>query len=559
MNDTVPAAFLSYSHFDDEHDGQYITQFRALLEREVRAQTGRDFRIFQDWRDIPWGQPWRDRIEEAIDSVTFLLPVLSPNFFTSPECCREVKRFLEREQALDRNDLILPVYYIDCGLLKQTDAAQHDLLTQLINSRQYADWRPLRRQSLESQEVWREVARLARSISAMLSAVPAARPHLAALYAACPELKNLFRQLPVAVGELRAWCHQAMPSDVPIPIPADYDTLDLLEWLAGKGQLAGGQVPLLSVLRQLQPLPSDVAARNRLEQAIQWIASRFGGVATQILPEPTPAMSQNAAALMLEIWPTAGNRCNVHGRLFYSAERIRSVYVREKNDKEDTRLNLDDENDLTGLVEDLRKLLVDYSVDEDNVIVEFFLPQELLSRAVEQWIDEFDDPLGTCLPVVVRPRHCLRERARQMGLQHCWNHLQAQWEKPFPEGFWWFTGFEETQRRQVRGKLQEGVCIVLGFVPDVAAPSRQNAVLYLLHVGTPIALWTRREDNLADFDQELRALLQNKPLKNLPGIIRDMRHKLWKDKKESVPCYHLTLLWDDPGRCLDKPVYQAPV
>ena len=111
MSNTVPAAFLSYSHFDDEHDGQYITQFRKSLEGEVHALTGHNFVIFQDRRDIDWGQQWRQRIEQTIDSATFLITILSPKFFTSPECCREVKRFLEREQALGRNDLILPVYY----------------------------------------------------------------------------------------------------------------------------------------------------------------------------------------------------------------------------------------------------------------------------------------------------------------------------------------------------------------------------------------------------------------------------------------------------------------
>ncbi len=169
MNDTVPAAFLSYSHFDDEHDEGHITQFRALLEREVRAQTGREFVVFQDRRDIHWGQQWRQRIEQTLDSATFLIPILSPNFFASAECRREVERFVEREKVLNRYDLILPVYYIDSTLLNEAAAAQRDPLVQLFNSRQYADWRPLRLKSLKSKTVRQAVVNLAQSIRDAMS------------------------------------------------------------------------------------------------------------------------------------------------------------------------------------------------------------------------------------------------------------------------------------------------------------------------------------------------------------------------------------------------------
>jgi cobaltochelatase CobT len=49
-----PAAFLSYVHTDD-HDGR-ITAFREQLSNEIRMQIGRPFPIFQDRKDIQWGQ-----------------------------------------------------------------------------------------------------------------------------------------------------------------------------------------------------------------------------------------------------------------------------------------------------------------------------------------------------------------------------------------------------------------------------------------------------------------------------------------------------------------------
>jgi F-box protein 11 len=99
--DSVPAGFLSYAHIDDE-DGR-VTAFRKALEGEVRRQTGRqDVRIFQDLDGLAWGQAWEERIDSSLDAVTFLVPVLTPSFFASKQCRRELQRFLDRERRLGR-------------------------------------------------------------------------------------------------------------------------------------------------------------------------------------------------------------------------------------------------------------------------------------------------------------------------------------------------------------------------------------------------------------------------------------------------------------------------
>lgn len=54
-----PAAFMSYVHFDDEHDHGQLTEFRKRLSGEVRMQTGDDFAIFQDRDHINWEKAGR--------------------------------------------------------------------------------------------------------------------------------------------------------------------------------------------------------------------------------------------------------------------------------------------------------------------------------------------------------------------------------------------------------------------------------------------------------------------------------------------------------------------
>lgn len=169
----VPAAFLSYVHDDDKYG--HITTFCERLGDEVRMAVGTDFAIFQDRKDISWGQNWKQRLEESIDEVTFLIPVITPSFFNRPYCREELRRFLEREERLGRSDLILPVYFIDTPLLNEDELRATDELAQVIASRQHADWRELRFEPFTNPHVGRTLERLARQIRDALPRTRAAK------------------------------------------------------------------------------------------------------------------------------------------------------------------------------------------------------------------------------------------------------------------------------------------------------------------------------------------------------------------------------------------------
>jgi hypothetical protein len=182
VGETAPAAFLSYAHHDDEHEHGSITAFRRALEGEVRSQTGRqDIRIFQDRDDIAWGDAWKERVDRSLDAVTFLIPVLTPSFLASAQCCRELRRFLEREQRLGRNDLILPVYWITAPALEDRRRRNGDELAGELASRQYADWRELRFHELGGGEARRALAALATRIRDTLDPVDHAGRSLEAI------------------------------------------------------------------------------------------------------------------------------------------------------------------------------------------------------------------------------------------------------------------------------------------------------------------------------------------------------------------------------------------
>jgi parallel beta-helix repeat protein len=152
---------MSYVRFDDAHEDGQLSAFRERLAGEIRIQTGREFPIFQDRKDIAWGQSWRQRIEETLDEATLLLVIVTPGLFLSPACRDEVARFRERERELGRTDLILPVYYVSARELDDPDQRKADELATLLWSRQYADWRELRFEPLTSPVVRKAFAQLA--------------------------------------------------------------------------------------------------------------------------------------------------------------------------------------------------------------------------------------------------------------------------------------------------------------------------------------------------------------------------------------------------------------
>jgi F-box protein 11 len=159
---------MSYVRFDDQHENGRLTEFRNRLSGEVRMQTGEDFPIFQDRNDIQWGQNWKERIDDSIDEVTFLIPIITPSFFNSAACRDELERFLTRERKLKRNDLILPVYYVGSPVFDDDTKRAKDKLAQEISKHQYADWRDLRFEPFTSPQVGKILAQLAVQIRSAL-------------------------------------------------------------------------------------------------------------------------------------------------------------------------------------------------------------------------------------------------------------------------------------------------------------------------------------------------------------------------------------------------------
>lgn len=169
-------AFLSYSHADNDHDGDKIRQFILKLAGEVGVLIGERFEIFIDSPGIATGQKWQKRLDEAVDGASIFIPILTPSYFRSEPCKKEFDRFRKREKSLKRDDLIFPIYYVQSDEIQNKEKLAANPRAQELMKRQYEDWRGYRHEQLTSSDVARAITQIAEHIKKALEREPALTP-----------------------------------------------------------------------------------------------------------------------------------------------------------------------------------------------------------------------------------------------------------------------------------------------------------------------------------------------------------------------------------------------
>jgi hypothetical protein len=151
--------FWSYVHTDDQVEGERISRLARDVAGQFEMLTGEPLALFLDRDGIKWGEDWRDKIDSSLASVAFFIPVLTPRYFMSPECRKELQFFARRATHLGIKELVLPLLYVDVPSLR--DEAPTDELISLVQSFQREDWRDLRLVDATSEAYRKGVTRLA--------------------------------------------------------------------------------------------------------------------------------------------------------------------------------------------------------------------------------------------------------------------------------------------------------------------------------------------------------------------------------------------------------------
>lgn len=166
------AGFWSYVHADDTSDSGKIRRLAEVVGNEYSILTGEEINIFVDRSEISWGDQWRNRIDSALVGTTFFIPVVTPRYFKSPECRRELLTFSGHVKSLGMNQLIMPILYSKVKEL--SNPPKDDEAIALIAEYQWEDWRELRLADEGSSEYRRAVHRLASRLADIAESANAA-------------------------------------------------------------------------------------------------------------------------------------------------------------------------------------------------------------------------------------------------------------------------------------------------------------------------------------------------------------------------------------------------
>jgi hypothetical protein len=166
------AAFWSYAHEDNELDSGGIVELAENLRREFALTTGEALALFIDRTAIDWGDEWRRRIDGALTETTFFIPIVTPRYFTRPECRRELLDFSAQARSLGTSELILPIQY---AKIKDFSDQNPDEAIALVARMQKVDWSQLRLTGSRSSDYRTAVNSLAVRLADLSNAIAATR------------------------------------------------------------------------------------------------------------------------------------------------------------------------------------------------------------------------------------------------------------------------------------------------------------------------------------------------------------------------------------------------
>jgi predicted secreted protein len=157
--------FWSYVREDDAGDGGRIVDLAHDVGAQYRIQTAEKLDLFVDRDSIEWGEAWKARIDSAIAGTTFFIPILTPSYFESPECRRELLKFAREARLLGLAELLMPIYWVRVSALDDSPETSSDEAVRLVAAYNRETLREERMEDRGSSTYRKAVSRLAEKLA----------------------------------------------------------------------------------------------------------------------------------------------------------------------------------------------------------------------------------------------------------------------------------------------------------------------------------------------------------------------------------------------------------
>lgn len=99
--------YISYAH--DAVLTDFLRAFVEQLEQWIGFETGKDARIFFDFRELSLGDAWAEILSGSLSRSKVLVPILTQRYFRSKWAKAEWSVFEKREQLAGGTPLIIPI------------------------------------------------------------------------------------------------------------------------------------------------------------------------------------------------------------------------------------------------------------------------------------------------------------------------------------------------------------------------------------------------------------------------------------------------------------------
>lgn len=135
--------FISYNHKDQNSSiGGDIRQFADDVVDALDGLYGRTVSIFLDENDLKWGDDLWARLDQELQTSTFLMPFITPRYLKSDACRQEFTTFSEAAQRYGSEQLLLPLIWIKPPVF---DSDTTDPIVKRVQSTFYLDVTEARR------------------------------------------------------------------------------------------------------------------------------------------------------------------------------------------------------------------------------------------------------------------------------------------------------------------------------------------------------------------------------------------------------------------------------
>ena len=188
-----------------------------------------------------------------------------------------------------------------------------------------------------------------------------------------------------------------------------------------------------------------------------------------------------------------------------------------------------------------------------SLIIEFFLPSDLMCMEIDRW--KITDPIADDITLGIKYPIRLRSLER-LNLDYLDSYLSQwyeYWDKvrdilqnePIPELFEHLQEMESFNWKLLSSKLKYKIGLKVTCTHSKSI--RKDLFKAILTATTPIAIWTRTD--IANLDQvtEIDKILTFKPLRHLCESVRLSREQADAQTEEHLG-HHLALLWENPYR-----------